>query len=175
MSIDIADTSALLVARGLHHVIDALDTEAQHAIDGADVEELAHLHVALVKAKQRLATICTIVEQVLVDVMPDKRLELPGLPVLERRRGTDRKAWQSVDLLDELFRRAVVDTTTGEVLDDEALIRQRLHEVLVDCVPFTGSLGWRVTALRDLGIEPDEWCQTSPGRVSIQVHEEAAR
>lgn len=175
MSIDLADTSAILTARGLHHVLDELDTEAANAIDTADVEELAHLHVALVKARQRLATICTIVEQVLVDVMPDKRLELPGLPVLERRRGTDRKAWQSVDLLDELFRRAVVDTETGEVLDDEALIRQRLHEVLVDCVPFTGSLGWRVTALRDLGLDPDEWCETKPGRTSIQIHEEAAK
>lgn len=175
MSIDLDDTSAVLTARGLHHVLDDLDTEAGHACDHGDVEELARLHVAIVKAAQRLATIRGAVEATLADVMPDKRLELPGLPVLERRRGTDRKAWQSVDLLDELFRRAVVDVETGEVLDDEALIRQRLHEVLVDCVPFTGSLGWRTTALRDLGLDPDEWCETKPGRVSVQIHEEAAK
>lgn len=162
MSLHIDDTSAIITARGLHHVIDELDTEAQHAIDGADVEELAHLHVALTKAKQRLATICTIVEQVLVDVMPDKRLELPGLPVLERRRGTDRKAWQYEDVIAALTRLAEGDLAA-------------LLDHLLACAPITPSMQWRVGELRARGIEPDEFCTTKPGRVSIQVHEEAAR
>lgn len=92
MTIDLADTSALHGARLLQIALDDLDPEAGNAIDTGDVEELAHLHVALTKVRQQLATICTLVEQALVDVMPDKRIELDGLPPLERRQGTDRKA-----------------------------------------------------------------------------------
>ena len=36
-----------------------------------------------------------------------------------------------------------------------------------------GHPGLRVP-LRELGLDPDEYAQTSPGRVSVQFHEEAS-
>lgn len=162
MSIDIDDTSAVLTARGLHRLLDELDEEAGHAMDTADVEELAHLHVAITKAAQRLATIRGAVETALAKVMPDKRLELPGLPPIERRQGADRKGWDYEAVISALAREAAGDL--GALL-----------ESLKECAPFTPSMQWRVGALRAHGLDPDEFCETKPGRVTIQVHEEAAK
>lgn len=158
----LADTSALHGARLLQHALDDLNPEAANACDTGDVEELAHLHVALTKVRQQLGTICTLVEQALVDVMPDKRIELDGLPPLERRQGTDRKAWDYEAVVSALAREAGGDLMA-------------LLEAIKECAPMTPSMQWRVGALRKHGLDPDEFCSTSPGRVSIQVHEEAAR
>lgn len=160
--LDFRDTSALHGARLLQAALNDLNPEAGNAIDTGDVEELAHLHVALTKVRQQLATICTLVEQALVDVMPDKRLDLDGLPPLERRQGTDRKAWDYEAVVSALAREAGGDLMA-------------LLEAIKECAPMTPSMQWRVGALRKHGIDPDEFCTTSPGRVSIQVHEEAAR
>ena len=158
----LADTSALHGARLLQIALNDLNPEAAHACDTGDVEELAHLHVALTKTRQQLATICTLVEQALVDVMPDKRLDLDGLPPLERRQGTDRKAWDYEAVVSALAREAGGDLMA-------------LLESIKECAPMTPSMQWRVGALRKHGLDPDEFCTASPGRVSIQVHEEAAR
>lgn len=160
--LDLADTAALHAARLLKVAIDDLDPEATSAIAIGDVEELAHLHVTLTKANQQLATIRTLVEAALVDVMPDKRIELDGLPPLERRQGTDRKGWDYEAVVSALAREAQGDLMA-------------LLEAIKECAPMTPSMQWRVGALRKHGLDPDEFCTTSPGRQSIQIHEEAAR
>lgn len=162
MSIELNDTSALLGARVLADMIDALDPEAQLAITGEDVEELAHLHVSLTRSAQRLSTIKAAVEAALVEVMPDKTVELPGLPVLERRQGSVRKAWQYEDVISALARQAEGDLSA-------------LLDSLLACAPITPSMQWRVGELRARGLDPDEFCSSTPGRVSIQIHDEAAK
>lgn len=175
MTIDLADTSALHGARLLQIALNDLNPEAAHAIDDGDVEELAHLHVALTKVRQQLATICTLVEQALVDVMPDKRIELDGLPVLERRQGTDRKQWDHDRLVPVVVRKALDPDGAGEFPADPFEVMDRVVGMLTKVYPFTPSTNPRVTELRALDIDPDEWCETRPGRQSIQIHEEAAR
>ena len=173
--LDLADTAALYAARLLDDAIAGLDPEATSAIDTGDVEELAHLHVALTKASQRLATIRSTVEQALVDVMPDKRIELDGLPVLERRQGTDRKQWDHDRLVPVVVRKALDPDGAGEFPADPFEVMDRVVGMLTKVYPFTPSTNPRVTELRALDIDPDEWCETRPGRQSIQIHEEAAR
>lgn len=140
-------------------------------ITESDVEALARLYVQLAEAKARMADWCRDTEQALADVMPDKRLELEDLPVLERRQGKDRKKWRSDELLSYLVRGALVDPETGEVETDPLALRDRLVSELTACVPFTGSLGWRVMALRERDVPIDEFCETFPGKVTVQVHE----
>ena len=147
----------------------AADDRRHELAERGDWHALAFVLAELRRLAADLRLLVDTVEQDCYRLLPGKRTEIDGLGVLEKRKGTDRRAWQSTDLLDELLRVAVVDRETGAVLDDELLIRQRIHEVLVDAVPFNPSLGWRVTALRDLGIDPDEWCETRPGRESVQV------
>lgn len=165
---DLAHSLDLVVA------IDDLVDHVQHALDDGDVEELGKLHVLCSKLRQQLSDIARDVEVRLAEVMPDKVLELPGLPVMERRRGTDRKRWASEDLLSLIVSRAIIDPETGELLSDPVVLRSRIEDEVRACMPVTGSLGWRVTALRERGIEPDEFCETSPGRTSVQIHEEVS-
>jgi hypothetical protein len=150
-------------------VIVATDDRRHELAEHGDWHALAFLLAELRRLQADLRLLIDTVEQDCYRLLPDKRTEIDGLGVLEKRKGTDRRAWQSIDLLDEILRVAVVDRETGVVLDDETMIRQRIHEVLVDAVPFNPSLGWRVTALRELGLDPDEWCETKPGRESVQV------
>ena len=134
---------------------DSLDGIADEAIAAGDVEELARLFLTLKDQARRLSDLARAVEDRLAEVMPDKLLELPGLPVMERRTGTTRTKWQSVDLFDHISRQFSIDDVR-------------------ECLPLTGSLGWRTGKLRDLGLQVDEWCTTTPGRVSVQVHQKAS-
>lgn len=146
-----------------------LDRRRQELAEAGEWQSLAFGLVALKKITDDLRTLIRSVEDDVVRLLPEKRAVVEGLGVLERKRSSDRRAWRSDELLDELLRLAVVDPETGEVLDDEAAIRARFLQVLVDCVPFTGSLGWRISALRALGIDPDEWCEVKPGRTALQI------
>lgn len=134
---------------------DGLDVIVDDAIEVGDVEELASLFLNLKEKARTIGDLARAVEDRLAEVMPDKLLELPGLPVMERRAGTSRTKWQSEDLFDHIARQFSIDDVR-------------------ECLPLTGSLGWRTGKLRDLGLQLDEWCETKPGRVSVQVHQTAA-
>lgn len=141
---------------GLYLLLDTLDQEMQVAVDDGDVEELADLHIKLSEAKRHLNEIARFVEEGLAEVMPDEIVELPGMPPLQRRFGASRKNWDSDSLFNTIRR-------DSEDWDDFA-------DKIRAAVPFTGSLGWRVTELKKLGIDPDEYCESKPGRVSVQIH-----
>jgi hypothetical protein len=94
--------------------------------------------------------------------MERDRLEVPELGVFERRRKTDRKAWDHEGLRRELWKRAEcnVDPETGEIeTEAEAQVR-----TIFECA----RTEWRTTALRKYGIRPDEFCETTYGGYSIQ-------
>ena len=111
------------------------------------------------------------VEDDVAALMPDKQVEIPGVGVIERRKGTDRRKWQSEDLLRTLIRDEIDPDGTGE-LPDAGTVLQSVMTVVTECVPITGSLGWRVTKLRERGIDPDEWAECTPGRVTVQIHDD---
>jgi hypothetical protein len=146
-----------------------VDRRRQELAEAGEWETLAFGLVSLKQIASDLQTLIRGVEDDVARLLPEKRAVVEGLGVIERRQSSERRAWRSDELLDELLRLAVADPETGEVLDDEAAIRARFVQVLVDCVPFTGSLKWRLEALRELGIDPDEWCETKPGRTTVQV------
>lgn len=145
---------------GLHVALSHLDAEMQAACDDGDVEELARHFVTLSELSRQLKDITRFVEETLVEVMPDEFVELPGLGVFQRRVGAARKNWDSESLFNTIRRES-------ETWDEFA---DRIREA----VPFTGSLGWRVTALKKWGIDPDEYAEKSPGRVSVQFHGEVS-
>lgn len=93
---------------------------------------------------------------------------------LERHKGAKRNAWDSAGLFDALIRRANYDAETGEARTDAAA-RDHLIGLVRDCVPLTSSLGWRAGALRDHGLDPDDWCTKTPGpwRVDVVLDAEA--
>lgn len=156
------ENSITLCIRGISLALDELDAETQIAVDDGDAEELARSFVALHDAKRRLDLIHRTLEEALAEALPFGVTEIPGLPPVEKKQGRERTKWDPDAVIAALARRARGDLLT--LLDD-----------IKACAPITPSMQWRVGALRKHGLDPDEFCQTSPGRVSIQVHEEAAR
>ena len=108
--------------------------------------------------------------------METDRLEVEGIGVFERRRKADRKAWDHEAVRSALLRRVrtmepekSVDLATGEVtLEDPT---EQAFRVIFDCA----RPDWRVRSLRSYDISADEFCQTTYGGYSIQLHGELER
>lgn len=96
---------------------------------------------------------------------------LPDGSTYEVKRGANRKSWNhdgwKHDAREQVLARAglagheVVDTETGELVDLQTLLTwvQEQH----------GSTSPRVTELRKLGLDPDDYCETFPGLWGVQV------
>ena len=147
-----------------------MDGIRQELADAGDLDSLAHGLHALRRLKRDLAMLESAVEADVAKLMPQPTVEFDGF-VAQRRRGTDRKAWQSEQLLDQVLLRAAHDPETGEVIDDPYLLRDRVSELVRMTLPVVPSTGWRVTGLKALGLDPEDWCESSPGRTSVQLHE----
>jgi hypothetical protein len=149
--------------------IDALDWERGELAKAGDTPSLAFGLDRIRELRRQLSDLERAVEADVATLMDGKTETIDGLGTLERRRGTDRKAWQSEELLHRIIRDAVDPDGSGELPSPGALLAA-VQMAITDCVPITGSLGWRVTALKARGIDPDEWCETKPGRTAVQIH-----
>ena len=107
-------------------------------------------------------------EAQLAEIMDDKSIVVQGVGVFERRVGTDRRAWQWDDLLPRLTRLHLDPGGTGEIPSTAEAV-EAMRRLIVDVIGVTPSRGPRVTALRALGLDPDEYAETTPGRVSVQI------
>lgn len=154
----------------LRRIIADLDAQRADLAAAGDLDRLAAGLAAVRKITGDLRDLAAGIETDVAALMPDKQVEIPGVGVIERRKGTDRRKWQSEDLLRTLIRDEL-DDGTGE-LPSPAETLDRVLGVVTACMPVTGSLGWRVTALRERGIDPDEWAECTPGRVSVQIHDD---
>jgi len=108
--------------------------------------------------------------------METDRLELEDIGVFERRRKADRKSWDHESLRSELLRKVrslepqkTMDLATGEVFQEDPT--EQAFRIIFDCA----RPEWRVRPLKALEIDPDEFCQTSYGGYSIQLHGELER
>lgn len=156
------------LVRWLRAALGNVDARRAELATAGDFEGLAFGLVALKVIVDDLRTLIRSIEDDVVALLPAKKVVVDGLGVLEKKKGSARKAWQSEDLLGQVIRLAVDPDGTGEIPPPGELL-ERLRSTLVAVVPFTGSLGWRVGALRDLGLDPDEWCHTEPGRIGLQI------
>lgn len=153
----------------LRYALAQVDDQRKALAEAGDIDSLAHGWNQLRPLLADLKSISEAIERDLADLMPDKLHEVPGVGVLERRKGTDRKAWDWPELLPRLIRSCVDPDGTGEIPDAGEVI-ERMRSLIVDVIGVTPSKGPRVRPLRDLGFEPDEWCESKPGRVSVQLH-----
>lgn len=95
----------------------------------------------------------------------EKRIVVEGAGVFEKHRKADRKGWDKEDLLRAVLDTRIVDPDTGEVLDPNDL----------DKVLRVWNLGApRITALRERGIDPEEFCTVEYGALTLQFTGEIA-
>lgn len=161
----------------------ALDEQRQALAEAGDYESLAvgAADIAAITGDLRdieraaRSDIATIVLASWVDERGERKRGKPkvtvtGLGVVEIEGGWERKNWQSEKLLRELMLRAIVDPDTGELAAESPMeIVGAIYEVLNECLPITGSLGWRtgkfdkatqeLTGLKKFGIDDAEWCE----------------
>ncbi len=158
----------------VHHLADAVETavgwarEADQLVAGdltaLDVAGAAYLvdycktartHLAAVE--QALANRIVAIDQAHRDRLP---MTVPGLGVVEVRRSADRKAWEHDQLGAEVVRRHLA-AAGGELPDPFDVARQ----VLAAAAPSY----WRTGVLKALGIDPGDYCTTTPGRRTVQI------
>lgn len=105
--------------------------------------------------------------------------EVAGLGVLDVPGGNEWKEWDSVRLLGDLIKLAMLEPD-GELrsFDHPLDVADAIRDVLVMCLPVTGSLGWRVgqfdkateewTGLKAAGIDPNDYANhTAKERLAV--------
>ena len=123
----------------------------------AEITEFADAVLVLCQLrdlKRLVGELQTVCERHGLSLMPDRKVEVPGVGLVESKRRTKRTQWDHASLWRILTAYALderkVDEETGEYEPAE----QAVARVLKECAAPT----WRVTALRARGLQIDEFC-----------------
>jgi hypothetical protein len=104
------------------------------------------------------ATIRKLLTKKLAEAMPEKLVTVMGVGTFARQRVANRTRWDK-DLYRAVLDTRLVNTQTGEIL----------HETPLEKVLQVWNLGApRIRALRERGIDPDDWCDVEYGHLTIQ-------
>lgn len=150
--------------------IDTTDISLSYA--STDPGEHLDIEVALrdLHELREIKQALTMWEGVLTDWIADylgrNTMDLDGVGHVEVKHGANRKEWDN----DALWRLVVararderkIDPETGEALESEG---EAVGRVLGECM----RPSWRLTPLRERDIDPDEYCQVSPGKTSVVI------
>jgi hypothetical protein len=150
---------------GLRSALLHADTLRQELAERQDWNQLVYAIEGLRALKTDLDTLLRSCEDDAARLLPDKKVVVDGIGMIERRTTSSRK-WDSEPLLKDLCRMILDPDGTGEI---SAASVAKLMKVLKEVLPMTASLGWRVTALREVGIDPEQYSETTYGRQTIQI------
>lgn len=146
----------------LRLAITAIEDQANNLAEQGDVDSLAVGYAQLKDIIGDLRLVLQTVESHIIENSGDKAFLVEGVGQFEIMRKSPSRRWDSLSLLSRIVREAVVDKDTGELpTDDEMAAVQRVVDAVTTAAPFTSSLGWRVTALRNAGIDIDDYCESS--------------
>lgn len=133
------------------------------------IEQAGAMVHAVQRARSALGLVEDMLAEWLLDVAGTGLHETGVVPPFEVRVGRDRKEWQHDSLVRDLVPRIAVDvgiagavTEDGERVDTADVVRlviERFRECSSD--------GWKVTGLRALMLDPEDYCKSSRGRVSV--------
>lgn len=135
-----------------------------------DVTAIDLLHT-IRTARQDLTLAERALEDAAVKAMTSDRATLDGRWTAERRFGKDRKEWDHERLQSEVVQRAIdtarVNPETGEIRDgvEPNATTWAVRDALIACA----RPEWRVTALKVMGIAPDDYCTAIKGRATVTV------
>ena len=145
--------------RDLTETIAAVDL-AVEGEDYPDLEEALICWAMIEEAARNVSRIRDELAKKLADEMIDKRVTVDGLGTFEKHGKRDRKKWDRDALLRDVLDTRIVDPNTGEVMDATPL----------DKVLHVWNLGTpRLTALRDRGLDPEDYCESEFAGFTIQL------
>jgi hypothetical protein len=133
--------------------------------EGRSVDDLARLLVVIRDARAALAVVADHVAAAFADQVRGHEFVVDGLGVFAIRRSVRRTQWDHEALWLVVVARALderkIDCATGEC--EPAY--EAVSRVLAACV----SPAWRVTALRERGIDETEFCHVVADKASVQL------
>jgi hypothetical protein len=137
--------------------IEALDIDAICALP----LDQALICVALLQqSNQTLVQVRTLLESRVAELMPEQQVTVDRAGTFVVHRKSNRTAWDKDDLRRAVLDSRIVNERTGEVRDETPL----------DKVLHVWNLGApRTTALRERGLDPDEYCTVERGGLTIEV------
>ena len=150
---------------GLRNAIMQADTGRAELASAGDYTQLLKGLLYLKDIKADLDTLIRACEDDITSLMPEKKMFIDDVGTVERRTSSTRK-WQSDDLLRHITRSTLDPQGTGEVSINNVVT---LIDTLKAVLPFTASLGWRVTALKEIGIDVSEYSEATHGRQTVQI------
>lgn len=153
------------VTVAIRQTLMSADNIRQELVAAGDWQSLVCAIADLKKVKFDIDTILRLAEEDAASLLPDKKVVMDGIGVIEKRTSVTRK-WESENLLKHIARTTLDPDGTGEISFDRVIV---LLEVLNAVLPITASLGWRVTALKNIGIDVNNFSDMTVGRSSITI------
>lgn len=141
------------------------DNQRAQLFAAGDWNTLLYGLAELRKIKTDLDALVRETEENVAALLPEKKVIVDGFGVVERRTASTRK-WESDNLMRHLVRTQLDPDGTGEITLPRVFA---LLETLTAVLPLTASLGWRVTALKEAGVDVDNFSETTYGRSTIQI------
>lgn len=139
-------------------LIEAVNDVDRLHLEGDDRDFIA---LAMIRdCRTTLAHVERELEQKLAGRMEAKRHVIENVGTFEKRTKKNRTQWDTEDLLRAVLDTRLVDTETGEVVDETPL--DKVLQVWNLGVP-------RVTVLRERGLDADQFCRAEPAGYSIQI------
>lgn len=169
--------TSLLPPRHTEHLADAAAV-LDDLYDAGDAPALAWNLIQILEHRRQLGDLARQCEDFLIEIAPwsGGQVEFDGLPVMELRSGRVRKQWDTEAVVSSLRRHLLDPAGTGELPAPEVV--EAVEEALAVCaavLPLSPSNGPRVRALapivRSQGHDVDEFCESTPGRQTVQIHE----
>ena len=153
------------VANGFQDALLVADDLRAELVERGDWLQLCYAIEGLRAIKKDLDTLLRACEEDAANLLPEKKVMIDGFGVVEKRVSSSRK-WDSEHLLMDVCRQVLDPEGTGEIQPSRVV---ELIGVLKQIMPITGSLGWRTTALKEQGIDPDDYSEKTWGRRSVQI------
>ena len=134
-------------------------------LDQYSLEDLVKLLIQGREMTRVIRDITSRIEQATVRAMPHRKMTLEGIGVVEKTTETTRKEWDHPMVAGQVVLRATDAWTqeTGEIVSNELAGR------LLDAMMTAARMEWRVTALKEMGIDPEQYCETTYGSQKVRV------
>lgn len=131
-----------------------------------DWQGLTYLRAVLKVVIGDLRDVERTVEHLQAGAMPSRYADVEGVGRIERGRADEWRNWQAESLAHLVAMMAVTDPDTGaEVELAPRVLAMRVADELMACARFS----WRLTALRERGIDPEDYAHHRKGRPTVRM------
>lgn len=139
--------------------------EAQvQSVEARGLPEMCSTLRDLRDLKRSIAVLDDHLSDLIAQEMGGKWAEVEGFGIVEVKKGSTRKAWDHDRLTSVVVARAIDERTLDEETGEYEREATAVARALRDCAGFSY---WKIGGLKKRGIDPEDYCETSPGRVSV--------